>query len=58
MRELATNPKQQQNSAYARQFQQEGAHELSPENLAAWVKDRRSGRNTSRPFATQTSRPC
>jgi pimeloyl-ACP methyl ester carboxylesterase len=40
MRELATNPKQQQNSAYARQFQQEGAHEkLSAEILAAWVKD-------------------
>ncbi|MGK0189794.1 MAG: pimeloyl-ACP methyl ester carboxylesterase [Verrucomicrobiales bacterium] len=39
-RELATNPEQQKNSAYARQFQQEGAHKkLTAEALAAWVKD-------------------
>ena len=39
-RELAHNPQQQQNSEYARNFQQEGAHEhLTPERLSAWVKD-------------------
>lgn len=39
-RELATNPEQQKNSAYARHFQQENAHKsLSPEMLAQWVKD-------------------
>ena len=39
-RELANNPKQQKNSAYARAFQQEGAHEkLTAENLAEWVAD-------------------
>src|SRR6266576_719141 len=39
-RELAHNPKQQENSAYARRFQQEGAHQkLTAEELAAWVKD-------------------
>jgi pimeloyl-ACP methyl ester carboxylesterase len=39
-RELAHNPQQQQQSAYARDFQQEGAHKrLSPELLSAWVKD-------------------
>ncbi len=39
-RELANNPKQQQNSAYARRFQQDGAHEkLTAESLAGWVKD-------------------
>ncbi len=39
-RELAHNPQQQKNSAYARQFQKEGAHKvLVPEILAAWVKD-------------------
>src|SRR5215472_16615395 len=39
-RELANNPQQQQQSAYARDFQQEGAHKrLSPELLSAWVKD-------------------
>jgi len=40
MRELAHNPKQQQNSAYARRLQQEGAHtNLTAEILAGWVKD-------------------
>ena len=40
LRELANNPEQQKNSAYARAFQQEGAHlALSPEGLAFWVKD-------------------
>lgn len=39
-RELVHNPQQQQNSEYARNFQQEGAHEhLTPETLSAWVKD-------------------
>lgn len=39
-RELAHNPKQQENSAYARRFQQEGAHlKLTAEELAAWVKN-------------------
>lgn len=39
-RELATNPEQQKNSAYARRFQEEHAHEeLTPEGLAFWVKD-------------------
>ena len=35
-RELAHNPKQQENSAYARRFQQEDAHlKLTAEELAA-----------------------
>jgi len=39
-RELAHNPKQQKNSAYARRFQEEGAHEtLTAEKLAEWVTD-------------------
>lgn len=39
-RELASNPEQQANSQYARDFQQEGAHEkLTAEGLAFWVKD-------------------
>ena len=39
-RELAHNPQQQKQSAYARDFQQEGAHKrLTPELLSAWVKD-------------------
>lgn len=39
-RELANNPEQQKNSAYARRFQQEGAHEdLTAEGLTFWVKD-------------------
>jgi pimeloyl-ACP methyl ester carboxylesterase len=39
-RELAHNPEQQQNSAYARRFQAEGAEQaLSAEGLAAWVQD-------------------
>lgn len=38
--ELAHNPQQQENSAYARNFQQEGAHkQLTPESLALWVQD-------------------
>ena len=38
--ELAHNPQQQANSAYARNFQQEGAHtQLSAESLSAWVQD-------------------
>jgi pimeloyl-ACP methyl ester carboxylesterase len=40
MRELANSPVQQRNSAYARAFQNEGAHlALKAETLAAWVKD-------------------
>lgn len=39
-RELARNPQQQRNSAYARSFQQPGSHRaLTPEGLAGWVKD-------------------
>ena len=39
-RELATNPEQQRNSAYARFFQQpDAASTLTPEGLAGWVKD-------------------
>ena len=39
VRELAQNP-QQKHSAYARDFQQEGAHkQLTPESLSAWVHD-------------------
>jgi pimeloyl-ACP methyl ester carboxylesterase len=39
-RELAANPEQQNNSRYARNFQQEGAHtKLTAEGLANWVKD-------------------
>lgn len=40
MRELVQNPQQQENSAYARNFQQEGAHRhLTAETLSAWVQD-------------------
>jgi epoxide hydrolase 4 len=40
LHQLATNPQQQKNSAYARAFQQPGAHEtLTAEKLAGWVKD-------------------
>jgi pimeloyl-ACP methyl ester carboxylesterase len=40
LRELANNPKQQENSGYARRFQEEGAHlKLTAEGLAGWVKD-------------------
>lgn len=39
-RELARNPDQQRNSAYARRFQQEGAHtNLTAEGLTFWIKD-------------------
>jgi pimeloyl-ACP methyl ester carboxylesterase len=39
-RELATNPRQRENSTYARNFQEEGAHEtLTAEGLAGWVTD-------------------
>ena len=39
-RELRGNPEQQRNSAYARRFQQEGAHEsLTADGLARWVED-------------------
>ena len=39
-RELANNPEQQKNSAYARRFQAEGAEKaLTAEGLAAWVMD-------------------
>lgn len=40
IRELATNPEQQKNSQYARNFQKEdAASKLRPEGLAFWVKD-------------------
>ena len=39
-RELANNPEQQKNSAYARRFQQEGTHtNLTAEGLTFWIKD-------------------
>ena len=39
-RELANNPEQRKNSAYARRFQQEGAHtNLAAESLTFWIKD-------------------
>lgn len=39
-RELATNPQQQKNSAYAREFQKPGAHKkLTAKGLASWVTD-------------------
>ena len=39
-RELATNPEQQKNSQYARNFQKEdAASKLKPEQLVFWVKD-------------------
>ena len=39
-RELANNPEQQKNSAYARRFQQEGAHtNLTAEGLTFWIKE-------------------
>jgi pimeloyl-ACP methyl ester carboxylesterase len=39
-RELANNPQQQKNSAYARHFQKpEAASQLTAEGLARWVKD-------------------
>jgi len=39
-RELATNPEQRNNSAYARHFQKpEAAAQLTAEGLAAWVRD-------------------
>ncbi len=40
MRELANNPKQQENSAYARAFQKPDAYKLlTAEQLAGWVTD-------------------
>jgi pimeloyl-ACP methyl ester carboxylesterase len=40
MRELANNPQQQKNSAYARAFQEADAHKkVTPEILALWVKE-------------------
>jgi len=40
LRELANNPEQQKNSAYARRFQAEGAEKaLTAEGLSGWVKD-------------------
>jgi pimeloyl-ACP methyl ester carboxylesterase len=39
-RELAHNPEQQKNSAYARRFQEEGAEKtLTADGLASWVRD-------------------
>ena len=39
-REMATNPEQQKNAAYARRFQTEGSEKaLTAEGLARWVKD-------------------
>jgi epoxide hydrolase 4 len=42
-RELANNPAQQKNSAYARRFQTEGAEKaLTAELLAGWVRDEKA----------------
>ena len=42
-RELANNPAQQKNSAYARAFQLPGAHKvLTAKGLARWVKDEKA----------------
>src|SRR5207247_1010201 len=39
-RELVSNPQQQKNSQYARNFQQpDAASKIKTETLAAWVKD-------------------
>jgi pimeloyl-ACP methyl ester carboxylesterase len=39
-RELSNNPQQQENSQYARDFQQEGSHNnLTMERLTRWIKD-------------------
>ena len=39
-REMAHNPQQQQNSEYARQFQQEDSHlHIAPERLVSWIPD-------------------
>ncbi|MEM7537142.1 MAG: alpha/beta hydrolase [Chloroflexota bacterium] len=39
-RELATNPEQQKNSQYARNFQQEGYHtQMTAERLTQWITD-------------------
>ncbi len=39
-RELANNPEQQRNSAYAREFQRDGAHtNLTAEGLTFWIQD-------------------
>ena len=39
-RELANNPEQRKNSAYARRFQQDGAHtNLTAEGLTFWIKE-------------------
>ncbi|MEM8533378.1 MAG: alpha/beta hydrolase [Chloroflexota bacterium] len=39
-REMAHNPQQQQNSEYARQFQQEDSHlHITPERLISWIPD-------------------
>jgi epoxide hydrolase 4 len=44
-RELANNPEQQKNSAYARSFQEEGSEKkLTAEGLARWVKDEEARR--------------
>ncbi|MBL9173831.1 MAG: alpha/beta hydrolase [Verrucomicrobiales bacterium] len=46
LRELATNPRQQSNSAYARHFQQpDAAASLSAEQLASWLPDTGSRSN-------------
>lgn len=40
LRELADNPQQRENSAYARTFQQPDSHKnIKPDRLAFWVKD-------------------
>ena len=51
-RELATNPTQQANSQYARDFQQPNAHEaLTAEGLAFWVQEPDAREHYVRAFA-------
>ena len=59
-RELANNPAQQKNSAYARRFQTDGAEKgLTAEGLASWVhRCRGAARSTSRRSSDRTSRRC
>ena len=58
-RELAHNPEQQKNSAYARRFQTEGAEKtLTAEGLAGWVKDPEAKKKYVEAFGGRTSARC
>jgi pimeloyl-ACP methyl ester carboxylesterase len=50
-RELAANGSQTENSAYARRFQEPGAHsDLTAENLTLWVKDEEARKHYLKAF--------